>query len=144
MTDDGTERPTTLLDEAKAPYGGTFPKIEAGRADLVELAMRGANEMVAADDLAAKKRERDGTPERQTESYGVLVRDLPNGWHAGEVIGMLPGADRETKVYARTRDGVIAMCHRAYLQALTAGNVCDAKTARIRASEAVFYVSLIV
>lgn len=121
------------------------PRIEAGRADLIELAMRGATEMLAADELAAKKLEREGTPERQTETYGVLVRDLANGWHTGEVIGILPGADGTTTVYARTRDGVIAMCHRAFLAALTGGSICcDTKAARIRAAEAVFYVSLVV
>lgn len=123
-------------------------RIEHVRADLLDLAQDAAQEILETEELAAKKAEREGPPPAAPEeAFGVIVRerwDAVNGrrYYSGEVIGTFPGDKEPRKVWALTQDGVIAMCHRAFLESLTRNGICDADTARVRAAEANFYETL--
>lgn len=131
-----------MTDRVKPWHEEGGSTIEAGRADMEELCKRATDELLA---MPEPEPERDAAP---TETYGIVAQRLWSGpagdlWQ-GAVIGQLPGATADTVVTARTCDGLVAMAHRAYLQALTAGCVCDAPTARRRAAEAEFYIATVV
>lgn len=124
------------------------PSIEVGRPDLLDLAQAASREMLAKDEAAARRAALEGPPEEKRESWPIVARKLwtgPRGeYWEGQVMGSLPGARGLTVVNAKTCEGLVAMAHRAYLQCLTAGNVCGLAEARKRAADAEFYVSTIV
>ena len=122
-------------------------KIEHVRADLVELAQRAATAMVADEEHAKKVLERDGTPTAATREYGLIAKRTWRGagelWFTAQTIQRLPGCADWLQVKSRTEDGVVAMAHRMYLQALTE-NGTPAHVARRQAVDCTFYISAIV
>lgn len=141
---------TYATEAEQASSGEHKHSIIPGRADPIALGQRAAQDIA---DHEERERIREGiegpAPEAKRESFGIVAVKLATGEWKGTIIGQLPGADGETRVWWAPRpnvtphEGLVAMAHRKYLEILTRSGFCNAAAARRRAAEAEFYIATV-